>query len=434
MVLWACIFGLLGTLSACSAAPSRLSAKTATTVHGSNPVVTTLTPRGPAAPAPPAMILTSLRLTKLAFFDESTGYGLYVEQGQSGCDALVGSTVDGGATFGSLTLVTSWPCSAEASVASLAFDNHGDGFAFGPDLFETHDSGATWAQVPVSGQVLAVEALGFSVWMVEGGCAPSTGPQSPCPLHLFESDNGGRTWTPQATPSGTNGPSPTFNNGFGAASGQTWLLRTSQSAAYLSSNLPFGVPGSLDTDAPLWSTHDGGQTWSSLEVPCGFNAFVVALSAAPDGTLFAVCAGQPGAGNSLKSTLQSTDGGVTWTVTLSCAPSQSGATTQNCDSSPLIAGYLGGIDAVSDTTVYLVGDRSALLATTNGGYTWAPALPLIGDTSDGTETVTFFNPSDGVVLGDDGTSDDVNTIWSTVNGGETWQSLVPTTQGISPGS
>jgi photosystem II stability/assembly factor-like uncharacterized protein len=63
--------------------------------------------------------------------------------------------------------------------------------------------------------------------------------------------------------------------------------------------------------------------------------------------------------------------------------------------------------------------------THNGGATWAVVETTIGDTSDGTQNVIFFNPSDGVVLGEDGQNDDVATIWSTSDGGATWQAVVP---------
>ena len=63
--------------------------------------------------------------------------------------------------------------------------------------------------------------------------------------------------------------------------------------------------------------------------------------------------------------------------------------------------------------------------THNGGVTWTVVEPMMGDTSDGTQNVIFFNPSAGVVLGDDGQNDDVATIWSTSDGGDSWHAVVP---------
>ena len=220
-----------------------------------------------------------------------------------------------------------------------------------------------------------------------------------------------------------------IDNGYSASSGQTWLLRVSQTAAYLSANLPFNGPGAGANDAPLWFTSDGGQTWSSRPIPCGFPAFTVALSAAQDGTLFAVCAGQPSAGNSLKSVLESANDGITWTVMLPCPPASmaSASSPPNSATSPLASGYLGEIDAVSDSTVFLAGPRSPFLVTRDGGRNWAQVTATSEDGADYTSSVTFFNPSVGVVLGNDGLRD---TIWSTSDGGLLWHSALPDTPSV----
>jgi len=413
-----CVLILGAFAAACSSTPLSEPSTTPTTVHGSSSASTTQPLKSTSSTSVPPVAPT-IKLTKLAFFDPTSGFGLFIRQRQTDCGALVGFTTNGGAVFGEPVSVTTWPCSGTASVTALAFDDHGDGFAFGPDLFESHNHGATWSHVPQPGQILSVEALGSSVWMVEADCPLSTSPQTPCPMRLVESQNGGLTWTSTTIPA-----SLTLNNGYGASAGQTWLLRISPSAAYLSSNLPFGAQGPPPTNAPLWFTSDRGRTWARRKIPCGFGAFTVALSAVPDGPLFAVCAGQPGAGNSLKSVLSSTDDGVTWATPYPCATTSTGV-SESCATSPLAAGYLGGIDAVSASTVFLYGPRSSLLVTRDGGIAWSPVTPPIGDTSEGTSTVTFFGASDGVVLGYDGLHNDVNTIWSTTNSGLTWRSVVP---------
>ncbi|HUC04819.1 MAG TPA: hypothetical protein VL961_05430 [Acidimicrobiales bacterium] len=53
--------------------------------------------------------------------------------------------------------------------------------------------------------------------------------------------------------------------------------------------------------------------------------------------------------------------------------------------------------------------------------------PLIGDTSGGTSQVIFFNPADGLVLGENAQDGDVPTIGATTDAGATWRSTVPTT-------
>jgi photosystem II stability/assembly factor-like uncharacterized protein len=93
--------------------------------------------------------------------------------------------------------------------------------------------------------------------------------------------------------------------------------------------------------------------------------------------------------------------------------------------SPLDFGYLGQIAAVSAGTAFLVGDRSSLLVTTDGGAHWRAVRPLIGDTGGGTSGVIFVNPRDGFVLGDDLRDNERPTIWRTFDGGAHWSRVFP---------
>ena len=93
---------------------------------------------------------------------------------------------------------------------------------------------------------------------------------------------------------------------------------------------------------------------------------------------------------------------------------------------PLSFGYLGEIDAVTGDTVFLVGGRSSLLVTHDGGVSWHVVDPVIGDTSDGSWDVSFFNRLDGVVLGSNPQDAEAVSIWSTSDAGTTWRSVVPT--------
>ena len=362
---------------------------------------------------------TTQSLTMVAFFDRETGYGVFQRQGPQGCGDLVGQTNDGGSTYTSLVPVTTWGCGATAPVASVAFDDHGDGFLYGPGLFVTHDGGRSWAPGAQPDAVLAVQALGSSIWMLVSGCpTPHPGTLGPAHLRLLESTDGGRTW-PGSPPL----PADAIFNGSlpEGSEGQTWLVRVSQSSAYVLSNPVASGPGP-DED-PLWFTDNDGLSWSTRDIPCAVGALSVVLSAAPDGTLLAVCAAEPSAGNQPKSTERSTDGGLTWTTESSCPPVPSAAA--NCGA--LDDGYVGEIDATSGEQAFLVGGRSSLLVTNDGGRRWQVVEPAIGGTDAGTDQVIFFNGSDGVVLGQNGTNDEAWTIWHTTDDGTRWTSMVPRT-------
>jgi photosystem II stability/assembly factor-like uncharacterized protein len=169
--------------------------------------------------------------------------------------------------------------------------------------------------------------------------------------------------------------------------------------------------------AGLWFTADGGRTWARRATPC--TGLAAALAAAPGGTLFAVCAGQPGAGQQGKTVARSADGGRTWTRPVSCGigacPSQLGS------------GYLGAIDATGPRTVYLVGDRSPLLASTDGGRRWHIVTGVTAGSDAGTTQVTFVKPSDGLVVGIDDARPYLEqpVIWRTSDGGARWTAVRP---------
>jgi photosystem II stability/assembly factor-like uncharacterized protein len=83
-------------------------------------------------------------------------------------------------------------------------------------------------------------------------------------------------------------------------------------------------------------------------------------------------------------------------------------------------GYLGAIDAVSKNTIFLVGGRSPLEVSRDGGTKWYAVPPGMGSTAGGTTSVTFFSPSKGIVLGDGDQENERPTLWSTSDGGVDW--------------
>jgi photosystem II stability/assembly factor-like uncharacterized protein len=195
------------------------------------------------------------------------------------------------------------------------------------------------------------------------------------------------------------------------------LVRVGRFSAYVLS-MPVGNTDLSPDHLPLWFTDNGGQSWSRRQVPCGLEGWSAVLSAAPDGTLIAVCAGEPTAGYQAKATSLSTDGGLTWSVHPTCE-----AQTQDCNDVPVLPvddGYLGAVDAVSGTTAFLIGSRSALLTTHDGGADWQSAGSQVGDGDGGPSQMTFSNDANGVVLGD-------GALWRTTDGGTNWSKVVPKT-------
>jgi Photosynthesis system II assembly factor YCF48 len=355
------------------------------------------------SPTPPAS-----QLAAVAFQSPAAGHGLFEQQGATTCSDSIGTTADGGARFTALARVASWRCAGNAPAGWLAFDDQGDGFLYGPKLFTSHDGGASWAPSAQPGAVLAVDAVGRSVWMLEQVCAPGARSTN-CPLRLLQSGDGGRSFTPAA-----HQPPLTLSRTFvvdpDSAQGQSWLVRVNARAAYVL------APPSGGDSTPLLYTSDGGGSWSGRTSPCPAGLSTV-LSVAPGGALFAVCAGEPSAGAQAKSSAVSTDGGRTWTEHVPCP-------NLNLCTTALSQGYLGEVDATSASTAYVIGDRSALLVTRDGGSSWT-ALGDVGDANGEPAQVAFFGASDGLVLGRANTVTAAVTIWDTSDGGRSWTAVVP---------
>jgi photosystem II stability/assembly factor-like uncharacterized protein len=357
------------------------------------------------------------RLTTVALLSPSHGYGVFSVLGTVTCSDGVGLTNNGGSTFSTPVTVVSWPCAKSAPAGSLAFDDHGDGFFYGQKLFITHDGGVTWLPSSQPGSILSVEALGDSIWMLETSqpVSPSASSNSMVALRLVSSTNGGRTWTDLPIPQGAEVKPAN-------AGGSGWLVRINQSSAYLASSpgIRSGVPAHT---TPLWFTANAGATWSRRTIPCASFSPNMALSVAPDGTVFDVCAGEPSAGNQLKETVRSTNEGRSWRVRSMCHFSTTGGL--HCTPRSQFSGYLGAIDAVSRSTVYLVGDRSTLMVSRDGGVTWKLVPPGLGSDAGGTTQVTFFSPAIGIVLGDSDQDNERPTLWNTSDSGAHWIARSP---------
>lgn len=343
---------------------------------------------------------------------------MFVRQAGTHCQALSGVTADGGIRFRSASLITSWNCiNSLPPVGSIVTDGAGDAFAYGPELFVQRSPAGMWRRSSQPGPVLAVSAVGRSVWMLLARCRGGSITPAGCRLRLLESVNGGRSWhAPPSRPPGfvTTGSraGPTTE----PAAGQTWLLRDGPSAGYVLAS-PVNQRGKPDS-AAIWYTGDSGVTWSQRRLPCGIDAISDSVAQAPDGALVAVCAGQPGAGSQLKTTAISVNGGVSWTMHVGCL------VRPGCQN-PLYNGYLAQIAATSARTAYLVGGRSSLLVTTDGGRRWRAVAPAVGDGSAGSYQVIFFGRRAGVVVAAGASTGENQGLFRTTDGGRTWSEVIP---------
>jgi hypothetical protein len=197
--------------------------------------------------------------------------------GSGTCDAIV-RTVNGGASFSGIPS----PPTATSNVSQLRFADTLDGYAFGPELWETVDGGATWVNADTPGRVTELEAADGEAYALVTGAGSANGSSN----ELLASGVGSRQWHQVPTPTPL---------GFGAQ------------FAVNGPNLY--VLGGNGVDLLMYSS-DQGTHFSQRVDPCATD-LPGSLSAAADGssTLWAACPTGTAA-----EVMLSTNGGVTWRV------------------------------------------------------------------------------------------------------------------------
>ncbi|MFZ0171371.1 MAG: hypothetical protein WAL04_06780, partial [Acidimicrobiales bacterium] len=197
--------------------------------------------------------------------------------GSGTCGAIV-RTTDGGSTF---TGIPSPPVSA-GDVTQLRFATALDGYAFGPQLWETTDGGARWSQVPTPGTVTELEAADGEAYALS--CAAGSNCQS---MALLRSPVGATQWQSVSTP---------VTLGYGAQ-----FALSGPNLYLLSGNEPPLVLLYTDNDAATFSKRlDPGTPSLGGRLTAAADGSPTLWAASPTGTMAA--------------TELSTDGGTTWRV------------------------------------------------------------------------------------------------------------------------
>jgi photosystem II stability/assembly factor-like uncharacterized protein len=344
-----------------ASSPLTTSATTVASTTTSPPTTTVVGP--PGGPIPTGFQATSFTAVSLdAWWMFGTARCL---TGSGTCGAIL-RTTDGGSVFAS---IPSPPVSA-SDVSQLRFANDLDGYAFGPELWQTADGGATWANVPIPGQVTELEAAdGEAYALVTGaGSASSTSNE------LLTAPVGSRQWrqVPTPTPLG-------YGAQFALSGPDLYVL---------------GGNGDL---VLLYSTDQGAQ-FSQRVDPCtaGLGGSVtVAADGTP--TLWAACPT-----GMMAEAMLSTNGGVTWRVATATAPFPNSLKLAAASSSVALA---------SPAPETLSG---AVARTTNGGSTFA--VVLSGSSPSTISWVGFSDPSRAYALL-------AGSLFESTDGGGTWRSV-----------
>lgn len=175
-------------------------------------------------------------------------------------------------------------------VSNIRFADPGDGWAYGPGLWSTHDGGASgWHEVgaPGGGRVLALAAAGGRVVAVVSTCG---------------SQQGCAGFQVYGTPADTDQWRP-LPGAKGDAANLSLTIRGGR--AY--------VAGGPRGQSAVWSGPvDGSATWTRRDAPCTGEAVTAGIGSASSGDLVLVCAGRPDAGGQPKTVYLSDDAGASW--------------------------------------------------------------------------------------------------------------------------
>jgi len=377
---------------------------TPTPVPGSS-----LSPGGSGQPVPAAF-----RPTSVTFISTRTGavIGQAGRPGSCGppvaadCTSLAGTSDYGQTWYGVSAPVTGGPAGS-AGVSRLRFLDARNGWAFGPELWVTHDGGAHWAQESTYGlRVTSLETAGDRAFALFASCAGNNADfAAQCAsFRIFSSHATSDSWQPvpgaaSDLKAAGNAASPSLVLAAGPvadpAAGTGYLL--APSGAVLSGPLT-GAPWTAAGQAPCRSTvaPRSGRT-AGVMLTAGSNELFVACTSAA----------APGSRLYMKTVYASADGGKTW--------QQAGA-VQGPGIATSLAAAQGGLVVLATTTCI---DVSA-----DGGATWRQVYAGPPGAAAGLRGFSYVGMTDqqhGVAVPADA---GLHEVFITVDGGSHWHRSV----------
>ena len=282
-------------------------------------------------------------------------------------------------------------------VGLVPFSQSVDGSDRGAAIFRSTDGGTTWAMSTLPG-CLQTCGAGLSLSFVDAlhGFA-SDGPDNLNHTHLFSTNDGGVTWhevsvVPQVTWSAN-------------------IVFTTTTDGWALTDATFDTHGSVTYPGyALYRTTDAGHTWTpatdlprtgQFELPTFFSPDQgVVMEWSPTPTVFST-----------------TDGGTTW----SGHPVPAGLPLA-LPNGPI------GFSALDPSTWFVI-TRVALIETTDGGAHWTKVSTDAASRKASGRELVFFSPTDGWTVGSmPGCPESANclpTLLATHNGGHTWSAVSP---------
>jgi hypothetical protein len=355
-------------------------------------------PASPSATAAP--VPSDFRPSSVTFVGTDTGFVIGQASTPGHCATQyctsVASTANAGRTWSGVPAPLAGAPDGATGVSQIRFLNADDGWAFGPELFATHDAGQTWTQVATSGlRVTDLETVGDRAFALFASCTGG-GPRfaGQCTsFTLYSSPASADDWTPVGA--STSG-----------LAGEAASLVLTGTRGYL-----------LAPDGMVYAGLVNGAAWQAVaRVPCAVGPAQpdgqpagALLAAAAASQLVVACTPSPVSGGLQKKLIfASADGGASWHQIEPAtagpgfvAPSQGVATSLAASpAGTVVLGTTAGVDVLP------AGRATWQQATVTG----APAggFGFVGMTTEEQGVALPANPAAG-------------TVWFTFDGGQSWR-------------
>jgi photosystem II stability/assembly factor-like uncharacterized protein len=286
---------------------------------------------------------------------------------------------------------------ATQGVSEIRFADNLNGWVFGPDLWSTHNGGATWTQItagPAGSQVVDLESSAGHVDVITEQCPPD---QTACPAQLWEGTVSSDSFTAVAQFQ----LAPTFGYA-------TPVLALHDNTGYLVT-----TTGSQSTG--LIITGDG-KTWTAVANPCPAG-YQNQIAVAPVDTVRAaiLCVTGAGAGSTKKLLLATSDAGHTWLPEGTPPPAEG-------DGGAISAADVGTLAIATSS------GTSEIYRSSDGGASWSSVLTL-NDSGVGWGDFGFTDATHGLAVHAPAARNQSNpsasgvnpaTLFLTTNAGLTW--------------
>jgi hypothetical protein len=366
------------------------------------PQTSALTPVGSSGQPVPS----NFQPTSVTFISQDTGavIGQAGTPGHCGppnpsiCTSLAGTSTYGTTWYGVSAPVTGAP-DGSSGVGQLRFLNYRDGWAFGPELWVTHDGGAHWSQEQTYGmRVTDLETSDGQAFAIFASC---TGAGADYAAHcssfsLYSSPAESDSW--QRVPVAGTGLHRPGSASLVISGGSGYLL--APSGELLSG--PLTGAGWSVASPPVVSRHvrclpgapaAGGQPTGTL------------LAGGPAELVLVCTSATSRAGDSqAKLLVESKDGGAHWSA-VSAAPR---------------AGIATSLAIVAQVNLVVLATDAGIYRSTNGGGSWQLTQPAPGGAAAGQAGFSYVgmtSATKGVALPADAS---LHEVYVTTDGGGSW--------------